>query len=498
MKNRRIMFRPVDWVKTGLPGLAHIFFVYLCGMLLLPCCAVSTSRTDNSPHSWWDNRGLDEAIVKLTDTLVAQGKLQGRPVLISPHDLYDGETGLSLPLATHLRGKLMTEMKRLGVRVLLDGADEDRFMILQGTWQKQGKDLTIDLKVMSLGSYGPEAVASASEKVSLEKIDPMALTPGRESWARYLVRRLEQNTSVPDTRKLYMRDFKVRTRTCSPQLGSYLAGWLRPALAESRMFVPIDPQKALRGLSTKTLRSRGTRAIRPDLPENASETGLMADLLRADGELNGEAWRHRQNIEVRVRVIGREGQQITAASADIPSALFPQELLSPPAASVLFPTAAQAPDTGGVSKGGLKVELTTTRGEGRPLYHKDERIRFLIRLNRPAWIYLFNLDSHGKATLLYPVDETGRLARKGQCGALPAPGIPLILPEDGCSYDLVVAEPYGRDRVWAVAAETPLAFPGDLEGDWKRADIIVNRLRAHGLSRKGGYSEAEVEVVTGP
>jgi hypothetical protein len=122
----------------------------------------------------------------------------------------------------------------------------------------------------------------------------------------------------------------------------------------------------------------------------------------------------------------------------------------------------------------------------------------LIRLNRSAWVYLFNLDPEGKATLLYPVDETGRLARNGQCGALPRPGTPLILPEDGCSYDLVVAEPYGRDRVWAVAAEAPLVFPADLEGEWKMADNLLNRLRTQGLSRKGGYSEAEVEVITTP
>jgi len=496
MKNHFIMSCWGKSVKAGVPGLVQFLFLYLCAMLLLPCCA--TTPTNVSSTVWWSSDDLEEAVAKLAKTLVEQGKLQDQPVLISLHDLYDAQTGLSLPLANQLRGKLMTEMKARGVRVLLDGSDEDRLMILQGTWQKQGKDLAIDLKVMRLGSYGPEAVASASETVPLNTIDPVALTPDRESWARYLVRKLEQNTSLRDTRKVYMNDFKVRTRTCNPQLGPYLAGWLRPALAESRMYVPIDPQKALRGLSINTLRNRGTRAIRPDLPGNELKIGLTADLLKADGELKGEAWRHRENIEVRVRVIGREGQQITAASADIPSTLFPQELLKPQAAPVLPPPSAHASDTGGISKDGLTVELTTTRGEERPLYRKDERIRFLIRLNRSAWVYLFNLDPEGKATLLYPVDETGRLARDGQCGALPRPGTPLILPEDGCAYDLVVAEPYGRDRVWAVAAEAPLVFPADLEGEWKMADNLLNRLRTQGLSRRGGYSEVQVEVVTAP
>jgi hypothetical protein len=458
----------------------------------------STPGMHETSSSWWGDLDLDEAAAKLIVTLVQQGSLKDQPVLVSLHDLYDAQTGLSLPLAKQLRGKLITEMKKEGVRVLLPGADEEHFMILQGTWQKEGDDLAIDLKVMKYGPYGPEAAASASEKVPLSKIDAIALTPDRESWARYLVRKLEQNTGFGDSRKVHMGDFKVRAQTCSPELGPYLAGWLRPALAESRTFVPLDPQKELRGLSVSTLRDRGTRAIRPDLPGSAEETSLTADLLKADGELRGEAWLHQGKVEVRTTVIGREGQQITAASADIPSELFPQYLLRPPPEPVIPSPPVHESSTAGISKDGLKLELTTTRGEKRPVYRKDEHIRFLIRLNRSAWVYLFDLDPQGNATLLYPVDANGRLAREGQCGTLPKPGQPLVLPEDGCSYDLVVTEPYGRDRVWAVASESQLQFPADLSGDWQKADPLVRQLREQGFSQKGGYAEADVEVVTGP
>ena len=511
MKHLQVIFPSFDSGHARLFTSALILILYLCTIALTPGYSPSLSwaegmgetidDSDNqsSSQSWWgSDLDLDEAVTRLTETLVEQGKLKGQPVLISPHDLYDAKTGLSLPLATQLRGKLITEMKRQGVRALLPGADEEKFMILQGTWQKQGEDLAIDLKVMKLGAYGPEAVASASEKVPLKKIDAEALTPDRESWARYLVRKLEQNTSDRDSRKVHMRDFKVKSRKCSSDLGPYLTGWLRPALAEGRMFVPLDQQRALKGLSTDTLRTRGTRAIRPDLPGKGTGTSLTADLLKADGEIKGVAWLHDNKVEVQVRVTGRQGQQITAASADIPSGLFPGDLLKPdPAAPIAGPP---APETGseGISKGGLKVELTTTRGEGRPLYHENEHIRFLLRLNRSAWVYLFDLDPKGIATLLYPVDEKGRLARGGQCGSLPQPGKPLILPEDGCSYDLVVTEPYGRDRVWAVAAESPIEFPADLKGDWAKADFLVKRLRNQGLSKKGAYAEAEVEVVTAP
>jgi len=62
------------------------------------------------------------------------------------------------------------------------------------------------------------------------------LTPDRESWARYLVRKLEHNTSVRDSLKVHLRDFKVKSKKCSSDLGPYLTGWLRPTLPKSRIF----------------------------------------------------------------------------------------------------------------------------------------------------------------------------------------------------------------------------------------------------------------------
>ena len=51
--------------------------------------------------------------------------------------------------------------------------------------------------------------------------------------------------------------------------------------------------------------------------------------MRPTGEIKGVAWLHEKMVEVRIRVIDREGRQITAASADIPSGLFPGDLLNP-------------------------------------------------------------------------------------------------------------------------------------------------------------------------
>ncbi len=439
------------------------------------------------------NKGFDNAVSDLARHMVEQGGLQDKPVLISPHDFYDLNSKLSLPLAVLLREKMITEMKKLGVRVLLPGVDEDRFMIMQGTWVKQREDIIVNIKVMELKEHGPEAVAAASSSFTADQMDPTFLTPDRESWARYIVRKLESKARDQSRRSAHIRTFSVSGKTgSSAGFGGYLSEWLGTALVESRLFIPIDQSKELKKLPVSTIRTRGTRGIRP------VATSLTADLLKADTEISGGAWIHRKDVEIRVSVSDRQGRQISAAMADVPIALFPENLIKEP---IRFIEAElPKPSTGYhssnlISKGGLHLDITTDRGEVHPFYHQGETIRFIIRLNRSAHLYLFDLDPKGKATLLYPVDSEGTLLRRKRPEL--KPGIPLILPEDGSSYDLIVAEPFGKDTVWAVASETELQFPPGLAGAWSHGETLIKRIRLQGLSSGWGYAESQVEILTG-
>lgn len=450
----------------------------------------------------WGTMDVDRAVNRLADTLVKNGDmttLEEPAILISPNDLYDATTGLSLPFASLLREKLVTAFANRGVYVLLPGAELEKPLFLQGTWQKQGEDLSISLKIIFLGDDGPNAIAAATEKVPLTEIDQQYLTPNRESWARFLVNNLEKNTRIPSQTTLHIRPFAVSgEKQGDTQLGGYLAGWLRPALAQSRLFQPIDQTKQLKHLPTDIIRARGIKVVGPTGSKN--QTSLTADLLQANAELTGETWIHGETVEIRAKIIWKDGTQLTAASVEVLASYFPAELLKPtPEPVYKFPDPVGTTSTGiGISVNGLQVELTTTGGEDRPTYHKDEYIKFVMRLNRPAFVYLFDIDPTGNATLLYPVDSRGYLTNTGECGSIQKLNRPIILPEDGCSYDLQASEPYGTDTVWAVAAETPLKFPANLKDDWAKSENLVTKIRSQGLNRKDGYSEARLELMTRP
>jgi hypothetical protein len=419
---------------------------------------------------------------------VRRADISGRQVIVSPHSFYDAENGMSLPLALNLKAALVRGLTKNNVTVLSPGPDQLEYSRIRGSWIKEKSELFIHLEVIKFGEGGAEVTAAVSSRVPLSEIDPKALEADRESWGRYLIRRLEANCSGAKSISIHVRPIKVPPEKADPDLGPYLGEWLYSALTESSVLRPLDQQSEMRGVPIKELRTRG---IAPKAKVEKEQPSLTADLIRADGELRGEAWLHTDKgiMEMRLRVVDRSGRQVTAAAGDIPVALFPSELMQPPRASA-------TPPREGISKKGLFAEISTTKGEGRPVYHKGERIAFFIRLNRPSYFYLFNLDSSGTATLLYPVDSDGRPAGSGKCGSLLEPNKLLVIPEDGCSVDLVVQEPFGKDTVWGVATEAPLGLPESFTGEWSRSELVVERIRSRGLSGQSGYAECELQVIT--
>ncbi len=468
------------------------FTTSLCATFLLTFLLLALPV--QSQAFWEGALTLDKAAQKLARELVKTGNLKDVFVLINPQDLYDAETRLSLPLATQLRNRLVTEMTKAGARVLLEGADEDTFMILQGTWSQRGDGLSIDLKVMRLAEHGPEVMSAASATVAMKHIDPASLTPDKSSWARYLIRQLSENMPWHADMTVHLPPFKISGQRCSDDLGSYLSGWLRPALAESGLLRPIDQRQELKNVQVTTLRTRGTRGIRPNVP-NADEQSLTASILNADAELKGDFYLGSDTVEIRTKLVNSKGEQVSAATAEIPKSLFPEELFTPARIPKDAPLTVSQLTSFCVTGSGLELDLTSTRGEDRPYYRQGEEIRFMMRLNRPAWVYLFDLNPEGEAILLYPVDDRGHLAR--DVGFVREIEKPLILPEDGYSYELIADAPYGTDTVWAVASETPLDFPANMGGDWSRAENLVGRLRVQGTKLQRGYAEAKLELVTG-
>jgi hypothetical protein len=112
----------------------------------------------------------------------------------------------------------------------------------------------------------------------------------------------------------------------------------------------------------------------------------------------------------------------------------------------------------------VRVDKDST-GRGAPIYFEGDAIRLSVTVSEEAYVYLFNVSADGSITQFFPnrLDGAANRVRAGQVLQVP--------PATGARYSLTVAEPFGVDKVIAVASRRPLdtstlaAFASDFAPD---------------------------------
>ncbi|HEY2781591.1 MAG TPA: caspase family protein [Steroidobacteraceae bacterium] len=144
----------------------------------------------------------------------------------------------------------------------------------------------------------------------------------------------------------------------------------------------------------------------------------------------------------------------------------------------------------GSDKLGLRAD--TDPGSRGNTYVQCESFIFEVRLKKPAFVMLLDLDSQGDLTVLYPA---GPLERR----LLPA-GIATAIPGADPKDHIVVTPPFGTDLVTVMAFEQQPAFFVDLTGAQRfatqgnRADALSKGL----ANASGAISVRQITVNTYP
>jgi len=451
--------------------------------IALVLSALSFCASASPPQS------LNQALSRMADELAVKADLADKTLLIRTGDLYELGTEHSLPLALVIQERLVLELNSRGVHILFPGVDALPEYLLQGQWHTQDDKLDLTLNLVRFGPGTPEILASVNGAISLATIPRHLLKPDLATWGRYLVRKLETQSTDRPQLTVHLIPFQIRDAARPRELGEYLSDWLRPALGASLAFQPIDVPLALDRLGAEQLRTRGLSkslagtggAELSDAQFDAEGLSLTGDLVAAEAELIGKAYLRPNSLELRVHIRDDRGIQVAAADMELAKRLLPANLLA---------ARGGTGDEVALSRNGLELELSTTHGEARAVYGNAERIRFILRINRDAYLYLFNRDSRGRTSLLYPLPGAPKTPMTA--------GRPLILPDDGLPYELVVQPPFGEDHVWAVAAEDQLRLPKAGDGQWDDFQALKRGLRRQTANTGRGYAEAGQNIVTEP
>jgi hypothetical protein len=181
-----------------------------------------------------------------------------------------------------------------------------------------------------------------------------------------------------------------------------------------------------------------------------------------------------------VQLMGPAGDPVSTTAATDPS------LIKRVAAQAWLNRAIPA----GSDKLGLRAD--TEPGSRGNTYVQCESFVFEVRLQKPAYVMLLDLDSQGNLTVLYPA---GPLERRAVPGGV-ATAIPGADPKD----HIVVTPPFGTDLVTVMAFEKQPAFFVELTGaqrfatDGNRADALAKGL----ANAAGAISVRQITVNTYP
>lgn len=99
------------------------------------------------------------------------------------------------------------------------------------------------------------------------------------------------------------------------------------------------------------------------------------------------------------------------------------------------------------------VDVWTSEGDGGVVY-PGEAMKVFFQTNRDAYVVIVDIDTRGRASLLFPADRFDDGFVRGRRT--------VALPERGAGYKLQVTGPAGVERILAFASDEPLA------GQWRR------------------------------
>jgi len=183
----------------------------------------------------------------------------------------------------------------------------------------------------------------------------------------------------------------------------------------------------------------------------------------------------------KVQLLGPAGDPVTSTSASDPNLLkriAAQAWLVRTVPAVMKDTLGLRADTEPASRGNTYVQC--------------ENFVFEVKLQKPAFVMLLDLDSEGNLTVLYPASPLERrMLPNGVATAIPGAD-----PKD----HILVIPPFGTDLVTVMAFEKQPAFFGDLMGAQRFA---ADSSQADSLSRGlanivGAISVHQVSVNTYP
>jgi hypothetical protein len=356
-----------------------------------------------------------------------------RDVLIDSLSIRDATTKTVSNFSVMLRNELESSLSRRGFRIVPDIADAK--YVVGASYQKDKDKLRVFVKCAKADLSG---VKSFDYGIDLENLDPASFKEDLRSKTLQLVFNLMEGQQG---RKIYISPVKEGSYKYVSEFSNSLTSSVKSEIVKLFKTVTVIDEKP-RAEALANIRSIAAKAkdVKDLKTADAFYTG-------ADSILEGEYFLSGDKVTVNMYLKDLHGKNLSSSNVDIERPMISAKLTDATAK-----TLSELADIKQESNGDTAVKLSTSKGGDYPVYREGEKVVFHIQVASPLFVYIYNLNPKGEATLLYPYDKAARQT------AL-SPGVLYTIPSERDSFELPVEPPFGMEAVKAFASAIELPFP---------------------------------------
>lgn len=343
----------------------------------------------------------------------------------------DTVTGENSNLSAFLVNELESTLSAAGFSFsdFMEQAD----LAVGASYQRDGDKLRVFVK------YCPAKDSSGCK--SLAAALPMAKLP-KDSFSESLdsrVKRLVQKASGSrNGLKVFISPVVERKGRYASEFSEYVTAKARSIMVNSQQFEVLEEQPVTRSLSN----TRGLAAKAKEVKNLETSAALFSG---ADAVLEGYYLEGVGRVTVAMTLKNLKGGVLGSSEETFERAMIPYNTLNQAAGAL-----AVVADVAGQHSQQV-VKLNTTKGDRFQVYRAGEKVRFLIQVTRPLYVYLYGINSRNEVSLLYPGPDQ-------QEAPVPTGSIHTV-PDERDSWEIVVEPPFGTDVVKLFASERPLPVP---------------------------------------
>ena len=390
------------------------------------------SPQETSPSGFWsrgfsDLSGLTDAFSKDLSDEVA-----GKNIYLDKTSVREMGTGDVSNFSSYLEHELESSLSKSGFIMVYEPSEAD--YLIGATYRRQGDRVNVFFKYHKSDMTGKK---SRDYEIGLSRLPSDSFVETIQGKAYKLAINLLLGQ---ENLKIYVKPIvEGNNKYVSDFSNSFTSRVKSEIVRLFRSVEVIDEKPIYERLSN-------TRGIKKKAKEVKNLKTSDAFFVDANSVLEGQYFVAGKNVTVSLYLKDLGGKILNSSTVDINRPLI--------SASLENNEAKILTDLADVSseREGSVVKISTAKGGDYPVYYEGEKIKFHIQVAAPLFVYIYDINSKGEVTLLYPY-ETHRAQQKLMPGGL------YTIPSETDNFELEVEPPFGIDAVKMLASPVKLPIP---------------------------------------